>query len=258
MIEKMKPKQLIIFIFSVILILNSSCQKENDFIENPTFPNNAKLKRVWLYPTIESKEAISIDKEYEYDEKERISRINSPMYENGEITGLFSYDLYNYNSIGQLIKIENYHANTNSPTGFINLKNYVYSYSDDGKIEKIEVSNEYSLYKYDNNKLSRIEKYGSTDELERYTKYEYDNSGNLVKETFYSADNQPYSYTKHSYENGINIQSDVFGGEDMKTHVREIFNTYDENNNLIIKETNELLSYSSALSHVFRYEYFEE
>lgn len=254
----MKPKQLILSIFSIILILNSSCQKENDFIENPIFPNSAKLKRVLLYPSIESKEAISIDKEYEYDEKGKISRINSPMYENGEITGLFSYDLYNYNSIGQLIKIENYHANTNAPTGFINLKNYIYSYLNDGKIEKIEVSNEYSLYKYNKNKLSRIENFGNTDELERYTVYEYDNSGNLAKETSYRADNKPYSYTQHSYKNGLNIQSYIFGGESMELHVREIFKTYDGNNNLIIKESNELLSYSSAMSYVLRYEYFEE
>ncbi len=247
-----------IFIFSLIFILNSNCQKENNLIENPTFPNNAKLKRILVYSTIESTEAISIDKEYEYDDKGRISRINSPIYENGEITGLYSYDLYNYNSNEQLVKIENYHASTNSPTGFINLKNYVYSYSDDGKIEKIEVSNNYSLYKYENNILTRIEEYGSSDELERYTVYEYDNSGNLIKETAYDPDNQPYSYTKYSYENGLNIQSDIFGGEDMKIHIREIFNTYDENNNLIIKESNELLSYSSALSYVLRYEYFEE
>ncbi len=258
MIKTMKTKQLMVLIFSMILILNSSCQKENDFIEYSTFPINAKLKRILLYSTIESKEAISIDKEYEYDENGRISRINSPMYENGERIGLFSYDLYNYNSIGQLVKIENYHANTNSPNGFINLKNYLYSYSDDGKIEKIEVSNEYSLYKYDNNRLSRIEEYESTDELKRYTKYEYDNSGNLVKETLYSTDNQPYSYTKHSFKNGLNIQSDIYGGEEMSIHVREIHRTYDKNDNLIIKETNELLSYSSALSHVLRYEYFEE
>lgn len=255
----MKPKQFISFVFSAILILNSGCQKENDFIENPIFPNNAKLKRVLVYSTIESKEAIGIDKEYEYDDKGRISRINSPMYENGEITGLFSYDLYNYNSTGQLVKIENYHANTNSPTGFINVKNYVYSYSDDGKIEKIAVSNEYSLYKYNHDKLSGIEKYDSnTDELESYTVYEYDNSGNLIKETDYGTNNQPYSFIQHSYKKGLNIQSDVFGGENIKTHVREIFKTYDKNNNLIIRETNELLSYSSAVSHVFRYEYFVE
>ncbi|MCG6189003.1 hypothetical protein [Maribellus maritimus] len=89
----MKTEQLMILIFSMILILNSSCQKENDFIENPTFPNKGKLKRILFYPPIESKDAVSIDKEYEYDENGRISRINSPMYENGEITtGLFSYE----------------------------------------------------------------------------------------------------------------------------------------------------------------------
>ena len=254
----MKPKQLLLTIFSAIIIIASSCQKENDFIKNPTFPNNAKLKRILLYPSIESKDPISIDKEYEYDENGRIIRINSPMYENGEITGLFSYDLYNYNSIGQLIKIENYHANSNSPTGFINLKNYVYSYTDDGKIDKIEVSNDYSLYKYENNLLARIEEYENSDELERYTEYEYDNSGNLIKETAFAGNNQPISYTQHTYKNGLNVQSDVFAGENMEEHVREILRTYDKNKNLIIEESNELLLYSSMMSHVLKYEYFEE
>ncbi|WP_319502487.1 hypothetical protein [uncultured Draconibacterium sp.] len=254
----MKPKQLLFTIFSAIIIITTSCQKDDDFIENPTFPNNAKLKRILLYPSIESKAAINIDKEYEYDENGRISKINSPMYENGEITGLFSYDLYNYNSLGQLVKIENYHANSNSPTGFINLKNYVYSYTDDGKIDKIEVSNEYSLYKYENNLLTRIEEYENSGELERYTEYEYDNSGNLIKETAYDSNNRPYAQTKHSFKNGLNIQSDIYGGEEMTLRVREIHRTYDRNNNLIIKESNELLLTSSAISYVLRYEYFEE
>lgn len=254
----MKPKQLVILILGVFLILNSGCRKENDLIENPTYPNNAKLKRVLFYHSIESTEASSIYQEYEYDEKGRISRINYPRYQDGELAGLLSYDLYSYNTMGQLAKIENYHSNTNSSTGFINLKNYVYSYTDDGKIEKIEVSNNYSLYKYENNRLTKIEEYGSSDELERYTVYDYDNSGNLIKETAYGSDSQAFSYVKHTYKNGLNIQSDIFAGEDMAIHVREILRTYDENGNLIIKESNELLLTSSAISYVERYEYFEE
>ncbi|MCG6189004.1 hypothetical protein [Maribellus maritimus] len=164
----------------------------------------------------------------------------------------------NYNSIGQLVKIENYHANSNSPTVFINLKNYVYSCTDDGKIDKIEVSNDYSLYKYENNLLTRIEEYGNSGGLERYTEYEYDNSGKLIKETDYGSDNRPCAYTKHSFKNGLNIQSDIYNGEEMTTRVREIHRTYDGNNNLIIKESNELLLTSSTISYVLRYEYFEE
>ena len=41
-------------------------------------------------------------------------------------------------------------------------------------------------------------------------------------------------------------------------HMREIIKTYDDNNNLIILESNELYMLSSAMSCVLRYEYYEE
>jgi len=121
--------------------------------------NGAKLKRILLYSSIDSKNPISIVSEYEYDEVDRISKISSPMYQDGEIVGIIKYDLYGYNSQGQLIRIENFNANGNSPTGFINLKNYIYTYSENGKKEKERIeypqigSSEYSLYKYDGGKI---------------------------------------------------------------------------------------------------------
>lgn len=261
----MKPTKLLFGLFILIFTFTTSCQKEDDSLENPIYPSNAKLKRILGYSTMDPDKPISIVEEYEYDEKGRISKVSSPMYQDGVIVGTIRYDLYEYNSQGQLIKIENYNANSNSPTGFINLKNYTYTYSNNGKKEKEYIeypqigSFSYTLYKYDKGILSRIEKYGrDSDDLENYVVNEYDKLGNLVKETAYRADNQPYSYTQHSYEKGLNIQSDIFGGEGMKIHAREIFKTYDENNNLIIKESNELLSYSSSLSYVLRYEYFEK
>jgi len=260
----MNPKQLLLLIFSAIIIFASSCQKDDDSFENGINQNGAKLKRILLYSSIDSKDPISIIDEYEYDEENRISKVSSPMYQDGEIIGTIKYDLYEYNSKGQLIRIENFNANSNSPTGFINLKNYIYTYSDKGKKEKEKIeypqigSFEYSVYKYDNGKLTKIEKYNNSDNLESYIINEYNNSGNLIKETSFGIDNQPYSYTRHSFENGLNIQSDVFSGKDMKEHVREMVRTYDENNNLIILESNELSLYSSMMSHVLKYEYFGE
>jgi hypothetical protein len=260
----MKTKIILLGLFSLILILTTGCQKENDSIENIINHNNAKLKRILLYSSINSNEAICIIEEYEYDEEDRIRKVSSPLYEEGEITGIIKYDLYEYNSKGQLARIENYNANSNSPTGFINLKNYIYTYSEDGKKEKefieypIISSSEYSIYKYSKYKLTRIEKYGDIDELESYVVNEYDSSGSLIKETTFGQDDQPYLVTQHIHRNGLNVQSDVFAGEDVKFHVREIIYTYDENNNLLIKESNELLSYSSMMSNVLRYEYFED
>lgn len=258
----MKNRVFLFGLISMILIMFSSCEKENDSIESIVKQNNAKLKRILLYSSLNADEPMSIVREYEYDEKNRISKVSSPIYQDGEIVGIIKYDLYEYNSKGQLEKITNFNANINSPTGFINLKNYIYTYSNDGKKEKEYIeypqisSFEYSLYKYSNNRLVKIEKYGNTDELESYVVKEYGNSGNLVKETSFGKDNQQYSYTKHLYTNGLNAQSDVFAGKNME-HVREIFRTFDENNNLIILESNELLLYSSMMSYVLKYEYYE-
>jgi hypothetical protein len=260
----MKPKRIIFGLFSLSIILICSCQKENDTLENIINQNGAKIKRILLYTSIESKDPISIVEEYEYDGEDRVSKVSSPMYHDGEIVGTIKYDLYEYNSQGQLIKIKNFNANTNSPTGYINLKNYIYTYSDVGKKEKEKIeypqigSSEYSLYKYNRDKLTRIDKYDRSDNLESYVVNDYDNSGNLIRMTSFGKDNQPFSYTQNTYKKGLIVKSDVFAGKDMKEHVHEILRTYDENNNLIILESNELSLYSSMMSYVFNYEYFEE
>ncbi len=264
----MKTRLLLFGLTSLFFTLFSSCQKEDDFTaENirleKQYPFNAKLERVLQFSNIDSEQPISIVAEYEYNEEDRISKVSSPMYQDGEIVGTLKYDLYEYNSIGQLKTITNYHANSNSPTGFINLKNYIYTYSDDGKKEREYIeypqinSFEYSLFKYDNDRLARIEKYGNTNELESYIVNEYGGSGQIIKETSYANDNHPYSYTEHIYSEGLNIKSNVYAGPTMEC-IRERLKTYDENHNLIILEINELSLYSCTMSYVLRYEYFDE
>lgn len=257
----MKTKRILPGLFCLIFIITSSCKNEN--IECITNPKNAKLKSILIYSSIHSDKPIGIMEEYEYDEKNRVSKVSSPAYQDGKIVGMIKYDLYEYNSKEQLEKITNYNANINSPTGFINLTNYCFTYSNDGKKEKQYIeypqigSFEYLLYKYSNDRLVKIEKYGNTNQLESYVVNEYNNSGSLVKEISYGKDNQQYSYTRHLYENGQNVQSDVFAGKNME-HVREIFRIYDGNNNLIILESNELSLVSSSMSYVYKYEYFNE
>ena len=259
----MRTKIILLGLFSLIFIIASSCKKENESIDHFTYLKNAKLKRILGYSSLHSDKPGSIVEEYEYDEKNRVSKVTSPAYQDGQIVEIIKYDLYEYNSKEQLEKVTNYNANINSPTGFINLINYKYTYSKDGKKEKLYIeypqigSFEYLLYKYSDDRLEKIEKYGNTNQLESYVVNEYDNSGNLVKETSYGKDNQQYSYTQHIYENGQNVQSDVFAGKNIE-HAREIFRTYDENNNLVILESNELLLYSSSMSYVLKYEYFKD
>jgi len=219
--------------------------------------------RVLLFSDIDSETPICITEEYEYDDEERVSRVSSPMYEDGTVVGTMWYNLYEYNSKGQLHSIMNYNANINAPSGFVNLKNYAYTYSGDGKRlkEYIEYplinSFEYYQYQYDQNRLVRIEHFGSSDELESYVEKEYDERGYLVKESLYTYDNQLLTFTNHQYAGGLNTRSDVYTGNN-KEHIRQILKTYDKENKLLVLESNELSMLSSMMSYVLRYEYMDE
>ncbi|MFA5819842.1 MAG: hypothetical protein WC854_11290 [Bacteroidales bacterium] len=256
----MKAKWSLLGMFSLMIFLFSSCQKDQS--ESNLNQGNTRLKQILLFPKIESKEPISIVEEYEYDEKGRISRTSSPMYQDGTIVGTIKYNIYEYNSSEQLVKIINFNANLNSPTGFINLKNYIYSYSADGKKVKESIENqngilfEYSVYEYKDDQLVKIKKY-SHNELESYIENQYDRSGKLIKESFYASDGNCISYTIHTYSGLLQVKSDLYIYQS-DTHYRSIRRTYDNNNNLITLESNELSLYSSMMSFVFRYEYFEE
>jgi len=259
----MKPGWFIVGLSSMFFLLLSSCEKENDlpYFEAPQ--GEGILLRVLLFSDIDSETPICITEEYEYDEEERVSRVSSPMYEDGAVVGTIWYNLYDYNSKGQLNSIMNFNANKNAPTGFVNLQNYTYTYSGDGKKikEYIEYplinSFEYYLYQYEQNRLVRIEHFGSNDELESYVEKEYDEKGYLVKERIYTYDNQLLSFTNHQYTGGLNTRSDVYAGSE-KEHVRQILKTYDDAFNLIVLESKELSLVSSMMSYVLRYEYMDE
>lgn len=259
----MKKRQPLIVLVSLCFLIFSSCEKVNDLPFNEIHQGNSTLLRILLYADIASETPIGIVEEYEYDEEERVSKVSSPMVQEGEVVGQIWYDLYEYNSKGLLISIKNYNANTNAPTGFLNLKNTTYSYSSDGKKKKEVIeypqmnSFEYSQYIYDQNRLVRVEKFGSSDELENYVEKEYDDGGYLTKESTYSGDNQLLFYTQHLYTDGLNTQSDVYLGIN-RDHIRQIFKSYDKDNNLIALESNELSLVSSRMSYVLRYEYMQE
>lgn len=247
----------------MFFLLLSSCAKENDLPYYEAPQGEGKLLRVLLFSDIDSETPVCITEEYEYDDDERLSRVSSPMYEDGAIVGTIWYDLYEYNKQGQLTAINNYNANSNAPSGFLNLKNSAYTYSDDGKrtreyIEYPQISSfEYYLYNYDQNRLVRVEYYGSTDQLESYVEKEYDENGYLVKESLYTYDNQLLSYTNHQYTGGLNTQSDVYSGGNNE-HIRQILKTYGNQNKLLVLESNELSMASSVMSFVLRYEYMDE
>lgn len=250
----MKTKLSLFGLFSLLILITSSCKKDD--YATP----NAKLKQVLLYSSIDSKEPISIVEEYEYADG-KISKVSSPNYINGTIVGTMKYDIYEYNSSGQLIKINNYNANINSPTGFINLKNTLYDYSPEGEKIKETVEyplggiSEYTYFEYSNGLLSKTEKY-SGNKLENYTEYEYYKSDRVIKELLYAFDGQCISYTIHSYTGSLQTKSDLYAFPS-NSHYRSINRFFDKNNNIIVLESKELSLFSSLMSHVLRYVYYE-
>ena len=255
-------------LFATLLLLLSACQKENNPFEKdpsdlPSYQEAARLKQILLYASAEAEDPICIVEAYEYDDQERINKVTSPMYEDGEICGTIKYDLYRYNSRGQLEQIQNYHANSNETSGFINLENHLFTYSADGKKEREDIeypqidAYEYKLFQYEDERLVRMEFYGNDGQLGYCLRYAYDHSGYLVTETKYGPEDQAWSITRHSYEKGLRVKSEVFGGKDLKEELREIRRIYDENGNLIYLDSKELSMFSSRSSFFYKYEYFE-
>jgi hypothetical protein len=264
----MKATWSLLGIVSIFILTFSSCRKDqsdSDPIQgnsnSDTFQENARLKQILSYSKIDSEVPIGIVEEYEYDERGRISRTSSPLYDNGVIKGTIKYNLYEYNSLDQLAKISNFNANMYSTTGYINLQNYIYSYSADGKKIKESVENingiisEYSVFEYEADKLIKIKKY-SHNTLENYTENQYDKSGMLIKESLYDSVGKCLSYTIHTYSGSLQVRSDLFNYQNGNQY-RSIKRTFDSNKNLVTLESNELAIYSSMMSFVFRYKYFE-
>jgi hypothetical protein len=262
----MKTTLSLLGLFSLLLVLSSGCEK-NQFVSDRNQENaelnaeNAKLKQVLMFSETDSEKPIGIVEEYEYDEKGRISRTSSPLYDNGVIVGTIKYNLYEYNASDQIVKISNFNASIISSTGFINLHNYIYSYSSDGKKvkESIEDLNgmitEYSDYEYKDDKLVKISKYYHNI-LESYIENQYDNSGRLIKESFFMPDGTCISYTIHTYSGILQAKSDLFIYKN-DVHYRSVKRTFDDNNNLTMLESNELALYSNSMSFVYRYKYYE-
>lgn len=255
----MKAEKLLSGLLSLLLLMNAGCTDDRDVIL-PTYEGNAKLKRTLMYSSVDDMNPIAIIDEYEYDSQDRISKVSSPMYDNGSIVGVIEYDLYAYNSSGQLTSISNFNANINAPSGFINLRNYIYDYSPGGEKERQYIeypqinSFEYTLYSYSGSNLVRAETYNNRDELENFITYEY-RGNRLATETLHSSNGEAIRITSHTYLNGLNTKTDVYGGS-KKEKIREIGKTYDSNYNLIMLESKELVLWSSASSYVMRYEYY--
>jgi len=244
---------------SLILMVLLGCKKENDIL-----PENARLKQVLSYDSVNAKEPNGILEEYEYNESGQISKVSYDNYGNG----FLKYDLYEYNSAGQLIKITEYNANSSSATGYILLITYTYTYSNEGKKVKefIQYLNGsgYNLFFYTDGRLSRTENHGwpnPTDQLVSYTLFEFDNSGQPIREVLYAANNEPYRWTINTFSNGLMVKTVIYAAENFENpdnKVREFKRTFDANKNLKILETFQGPASSQVGHFVYKYIYFGE
>lgn len=250
------------FLFCLVVISFFSCNKTNDVPASvEVYSTNAKLKRIYLYPFDAAKEPISIIDEYQYDDLGRISKVTHPFFKDGEVSDIVSYDVYEYNTAGQLIKIKKY--NKNLTFGYINIENNIFVYNQTGNKEK-EITeypqintSQYAIFSYSaNNKLLETQKFDTNNKLSSYISNSYNVSGQLVKETFYGADGAILFYTLHTYSQGLLSLSVVYGGPQMGK-VREVSRKYDNNNNLISVSSKELSPYSSLMDNTLKYEYYE-
>lgn len=261
----MKTRKLVIgfFYLSTILIgCQDDSSKADEFLlphqtNKVLYQKDAKLKRILVCESNNYENITSIEAEYEYDALGRINNVSCPIYEDDRIIGFYSYDLYEYNAENQLHKISNYHSN--SHTGFVNLQNSIFTYDLIGnkiqeQIEYPQVNrSELFLYCYDYRTLTMKEKY-YRDQLDSYTKYEYNSNGEIVKEVYYTAAGHEISITKHTYVDNINIKTEFFNGGNMEK-IWELDRIYDKNGNLIFVDFKVLSILSSMMSHGLKYEY---
>lgn len=252
----------LISVFTALIVLFSSCQKDDDAVDFAPVSGNLKLKSVLLYGSVEAEKPIAILEEYEYDQIGRISKVSSPMYNAGKITGVADYRVYEYNEDGRLAKIIYYTANANYPSGFVNLQTKTFEYSEDGRktTEYTEFpvikSFEYLKYHYFGDEMVKMEKYNHLNVMESKVVYAYNAVGQAVEEKCYAANNQLISLVKHNYHKGLLVRTDVFGGRDLEP-IRKITRTYDQKNNLKEEVSLELASWSSLWGGIRKFEYYD-
>lgn len=257
----MRTKLVLIGTIGMITVLSYSCQKA-DISDLVLYPENARLKMTYYVNSLNSEKSLGIIEEFEYDDNGKLIRSSSPIYQKEIRIGEYSYKFFDYNSSDQLVKVMNYQNCGYCPSGFANLTNSIIYYTNDGKKEKelIEGSNgeliEYKTFEYKNDELIYIRKFNNKNELESYVEYQYDQIGNLIKESSYGYDGKCVSYTINTYSGLLQIKSEIYNNY-TNSKIREINRTFDKNNNLIILQSIELSTYSSLASYIMRYEYFK-
>jgi hypothetical protein len=237
----MKAKYWFFGLASLLLPLATGCDKsdlETDYLEwdettyltkDVLYPKNSKLKRV--IETNEDHTFSRVLKEYEYDTAGRIAKVI--------FTSVDMYDRYEYNENGQLSSISKYSGST--------LKQLtVYTYDRDGNRTEEQTTDTETgvisssiLYEYQNGRLVKSAHYtwyAAMESDSRFVReYEYNSSGELVKEWLSVPEEDGFAVTEHFYRDGLRFYSVTYSGDDRKSgFASDLKRIYDVNGNLVM------------------------
>lgn len=243
------------FIFSLLNLFFTGCSEdttpypEKEIYFEVEYPANALLIEEYASMHNETSPAWLV-KTYEYDEYKRLIKTYVPMQsENGEISGIYGYTLYKYDTNGLLIKEEEY-ACTNPSDSVLTL-NAIYDYIYlSGKLQTKRCTNysggphSHIQYTYEKDLLVKEEQYFEN-KLTFYMTYEYDSNKKLISiKTYNPVNNNAFfawcSYSEYEYENSLIASKknyNVFNEATLSATSTEMY-YYDSNANLILIKTN--------------------
>ncbi len=169
---------------------------------------------------------------------------------------LIEYDLYDYDSTGELAREYQFRSNLDSPTGFLLLRVKSYSYSQGRLVNLLDSSpqagyaEEYK-FDYDKQNLIRTTQY-SRGVLVQTSVCTY-LKGTLTKESFFDPRGHLFKHVDYIYRDTRLVETRLFRGASEPFKV--IRYTFDSAGRLITEDHRITDSFSSESPHVVRYTY---
>jgi len=241
-----------------IAISFSNCSKETIEINTAKQPEGlGVLKQKIIVANANSNDAQAITN-YEYFSNGKLKK-TSYLHTDGKV---LSYSKYKYNIKNQLKKIIDYTANSNYSNGYLHIATHEFEYLTNRLISKETIkypvigTSEHITFEYNSKgNLTKKAFFNSDNELLRYIIFVYDEFGNILKETSFSDKDEQTGETLHYYQNNMLYKSDIYILGNDKVHLEQILKTYDNNNNLIMLQSNILWKASSRSSMVLKFIY---
>lgn len=231
-----------------------------DVIPPVVTSSGARLARVWTGGSTMASSRIA--KEYVYDESGRISKMLCPSGTDVD-SGLNGYVEFVYDERGYLSKEIEFSYNRDQT--FHELSVLHYEYDEQGrKIKEIiefpvAGGSEETHFFYKNDFLVRKIENDGQGQMRTYTDYEYDEAGQLVKETVHNPQTfETIRYSEHRNENGLNVETMIYTFlpyQEEFVELRKITKSYDLKGNLLQLVSKELAMFSSLSSFTEFYEY---